>query len=141
MNSAVESVERKRGLFLGHCFEILQDQLCGKNPDKNAFYMECISRLSDHGYLTTTQIRECDTSADEEGKKDDKTYRRWLQDFIAALKSNRCRLQIELPQYELLKFPEIEYVPGVKGTEARFFVTSAASTTGEDGVADGDEPR
>src|SRR5690606_40890490 len=55
--------------FLGRCFEILEDELCGKSREKNEFYMNCISHLSRHNYLTTTQIRECDTSSDEERKR------------------------------------------------------------------------
>lgn len=138
MNSATESVNERQVSFLGRCFEILEDELCGKSREKNEFYMNCISHLSRHNYLTTTQIRECDTSADEERKRDDKTYRKWLQDFMAALKSNRSRLQTELSEYDLKKFPSIEYVQGVKGKEAHFYVTSDAATTGENGVADGD---
>jgi len=140
MNSLTKSVNEKQASFLGRCFEILEDELCGKSREKNEFYMNCISHLSRHNYLTTTQIRECDTSADEERKRDDKTYRKWLQDFMAALKSNRSRLQTELSKYDLKKFPRIEYVQGVKGKEAHFYVTSDAATTGENGVADGDEP-
>tara|TARA_R110001583_G_scaffold53694_1_gene165237 strand:+ start:438 stop:1442 length:1005 start_codon:yes stop_codon:yes gene_type:complete len=140
MNSAAESVNERQVSFLGRCFEILEDELCGKSREKNEFYMNCISHLSRHNYLTTTQIRECDTSADEERKRDDKTYRKWLQDFMAALKSNRSRLQTDLSEYDLKKFPSIEYVQGVKGKEAHFYVTSDAATTGENGVADGDEP-
>src|SRR5690606_36773282 len=100
--------------FLGRCFEILEDELCGKSREKNEFYMNCISHLSRHNYLTTTQIRECDTSSDEERKRDDKTYRKWLQDFMTALNSNRSRLQTELSLYGLTKFPQIKYVKGVK---------------------------
>lgn len=140
MNSAAESVNERQVSFLGRCFEILEEELCGKSREKNEFYMNCISHLSRHNYLTTTQIRECDTSADEERKRDDKTYRKWLQDFMAALKSNRSRLQTELSEYDLKKFPSIEYVQGVKGKEAHFYVTSDAVTTGENGVAEGDEP-
>lgn len=139
MNSLAESVNERQASFLGRCFEILEDELCGKSREKNEFYMNCISHLSRHNYLTTTQIRECDTSSDEERKRDDKTYRKWLQDFMAALNSNRSRLQTELSQYRLTKFPHIEYVKGVKGKEAHFYVTSDDATTGDNGVAGGDE--
>lgn len=139
MNSLAESVNERQASFLGRCFEILEDELCGKSREKNEFYMNCISHLSRHNYLTTTQIRECDTSSDEERKRDDKTYRKWLQDFMAALNSNRSRLQTELSQYRLTKFPHIEYVKGIKGKEAHFYVTSDDATTGDNGVAGGDE--
>lgn len=115
MNSAAGSVNERQVSFLGRCFEILEDELCRKSREKNELYINCISYLSRHNYLTTTQIRECDTSADEERKRDDKTYRKWLQDFMAALKSNRSRLQTELSQYGLTKFPSIEYVKGRQG--------------------------
>ena len=105
MDCAVQSIKEKQGSFLGRCFEILEEVLCGKSREKNAFYMNCISHLSTHDSLTTTQIRECDRSADEDGKKDDKTYRKWLQNLIDAAESHRSRLQTELPQYGLTNFP------------------------------------
>lgn len=140
MNCAVDSVKERQGSFLGHCFEILEENLCGKNREKNAFYMNCISHLSCHDSLTTTQIRECDENADEDGKKDDKTYRKWLQNLIDEIELNRSRLQSDLPEHDLTNFPKIEYVQGVKGREAYFFVATGASTAAESVVVVGDEP-
>lgn len=139
MDSPVKSVKEKQGSFLGYCFEICELDLCGKNREKNAFYMNCIAHFANHDSLTTTQIRECDRCTDEDGKKDDKTYRKWLQNLIDAFELNRSRLQSELHRYDLTKLPKIDYVQGVKGREAYFFVTSDASITVENFVADGDE--
>lgn len=36
METGVASVAEKRLLFLGYCLEILEDDLFGKNEDKNA---------------------------------------------------------------------------------------------------------
>lgn len=139
MDCAVGSIKERQGKFLGRCFEILEDELCGKNREKNAFYMNCISHLSSHGSLTTTQIRECDKNVDEDRKKDDKTYRKWLQNLSDAVVFNQKRLEAEMPQYGLRNFPRIEYVKGVKGSEASFYVDSGASTTVENAVPDVDE--
>jgi len=54
MNSAAESVNKRQVSFLGRCFEIIEDELCGKSREKNEFYMNCISHLSRHNCLTTT---------------------------------------------------------------------------------------
>ncbi|WP_305857240.1 hypothetical protein [Balneatrix alpica] len=141
MDCAAQSTKERQGSFLGHCFEVLQEQLCGNNREKIAFYMNCIAHLTRHDSLTTTQIRECDKSADEEGKKADKTYRQWLHDFRNSIESNQNRLQSELTQYGLTHFPTISYVSGVKGSEAYFFVSKVTSNTAEvftsDGSADG----
>lgn len=136
MDSTLVSLKVKQGNFLGYCFEILEDDLCGKNKEKNEFYMNCISHLTKHDYLTTSQIRECDKSADEDGKKEDKTYRKWLQNFIEAIESHKSRLQSELTIHDLTSFPRIDYVQGVKGREAYFSVTSDAYVSKD--LADGD---
>lgn len=138
MDCAADSIREKRGSFLGRCFEILEDDLCGKDIEKNAFYMNCITHLSRYDSLTTTQIRDCDRSG-EDRKKDDKTYRKWLQNFIDAVDSNRRHLQVELPHFGLTNFLKIEYVQGVKGREAYFFVASDTVTAVKNFDHDGDQ--
>ena len=119
MDCAVGSIKERQGKFLGDCLRIIENDLCGKDREKSAFYMNCIIHLSSHDSLTTTQIRECDKNEDEDKKKEDKTYRKWL--------------------HNLTKFPKIVYVQGVKGREAYFYVDSGASTTVENVVPDVDE--
>ena len=137
MDFAEKSIKERQELFLKDCFDILEDKLCGNDKTKGNFYLNCISHLTRHDSLTTTQIRECDKSTDEDGKKADKTYRQWLHNFIDEINSNRNRLQNKLSENNLMRFPKIEYVQGVKGREAHFFL-SYASDIAEDFAGDAD---
>ena len=127
MDFAEKSIKERQELFLKDCFDILEDKLCGNDKTKGNFYLNCISHLMRHDSLTTTQIRECDKNTNEDGKKADKTYRQWLHNFIDEFKSNQNRLQSNLSENNLTRFPTIEYVQGVKGKEAHFFLSYASN--------------
>lgn len=122
-----QDLKGKHAAFLGGCFRVLQGDLCGGNPDKIAFYINCITHLGNHGSLNSAQMRECDKDAGEDAKRTDKTYRQWFHALAAAIEANQNRLQNQLSGAGLSRFPKLEYVPGVKGRPAYFHLTPSPS--------------
>jgi hypothetical protein len=126
MDTVVVSVAEKRLLFLGHCLEILEDDLYGKNEDKKEFCRRCLGKLAASEKLHSKELRDCDINKDEDQKRGDKTYRAWLNDLAIAIDENRYRLEADLDDYDLKTFPKIErFTGGGKNNEGYFFIDVA----------------
>jgi hypothetical protein len=126
METGVTSVAEKRLLFLGHCLEILEDDLFGKNEDKKEFCRRCLGQLAASEKLHSKALRDCDINKDEDQKRGDKTYRAWLNDLAMAIDENRYRLEADLGDFDLKTFPKIErFTGGGKNNESYFFIDVA----------------
>jgi hypothetical protein len=132
VNNSTPTLKERQANFIGYCFRVLGDDLCKKDEMMIRFYINCISHLTHHDCLTTTQLRDCDKSNE---KRDDKTYRNWLKIFRDAIKLERCRLEGELSKYDLTQFPEVVYVTGRKGREAHFYITVSDPGAPEDAAS------
>lgn len=151
MDRSTSTLIERQSSFLGHCLDLLEHSLCANAPDKHQFYTSCISLLAAQGKITNSELKDCDTSTSDDNKREDKTYRKWLSDFINEMESNTMRLQHELDEFDLRCLPKLEYVRGVKGRESYYFIavnpndpetadespaspTSPTGDTGSDGI-------